>query len=428
MSTHTDAGPVESPLATPVAIRVLAVVVFGATLVQVLSEPLAAWSDPAGWPRDEVLSRPAFVTFLAAGLATQALALTLTRRAPAVAVVLTFGVQVMVAMGLDSPRWLEPANLAVAVSVFFMAQRGPRLRTTVVLTAMVAASCALQWRWVTHSSGAPASQWGPYLMHSTLKFMPLVIAAALLGGLWGNRSRKLAAERGEAEAARREHQERVSRAEQAERERIAQELHDVAAQHLSGLLSLANAAVDLADDDPRTAVGLIADVRNEGRFAVASIYGALGELRTRGVDPPVSTPDAHQLDALATQWRARGMSVELLALGDLAALPAVVSVTVYRTVQEALANAAKHAPGAPVRVRVLVDVGRLSITVENGEPSRSATATSDGIGLGWGLSGLRQRLTLLGGALLTSPTPDGGWRVSAELPLNPSTTTTCPAQ
>jgi signal transduction histidine kinase len=267
-------------------------------------------------------------------------------------------------------------------------------------------------------------------MHSTLQFAPLVIAAGLLGGLWGSRSRKLAVERSEAEAARREHDQRITRAEQAERERIAQELHDVAAQHLSGLLSLANAAVDLADDDPHTAVSLIADVREEGRFAVASIYGALGELRSRGAEHPEPTPDAQQLDRLVGQWRARGMRVELLALGDLTTLPAVVSVTAYRTVQEALANAAKHAPGAHVRVRVLVDVARLSLTVENAAPARSASASAsgNGIGLGWGLSGLRQRLTFLNGTLRAGPATDGGWRVSVDLPLTQPEATGRPAQ
>lgn len=428
MGAGTDADQAESPLATAAAVRVIAAIVFGTTLALVLSEPLVALRDPAGWPRADVLSPWAFLAILTAGLAVQALAVVLARRAPTAGVVVAFALQVALAAGLDSPRWLESANLAVAVTVFLLAQRGSATRTAVVVAATVTVSCALQWIWVTRASGAPADQWWPYLLHSTMQFAPLVLAGALLGGVWGRRSRKLAASRQEAQTARREHEQRVASAKEAERERIAQELHDVAAQHLAGLLSLADAAVVLAEDDPKTALGLIADVRTEGRFAVASIYGALGELRSRPDAQTPPTPDARQLDHLVGQWRTRGMRVELLALGDLAALPAVVSVTAYRAVQEALANAAKHAPGAPVRVRVLADVARLSVAVENAAPLRAAPDSAAALGLGWGLSGLRQRLTLLGGALLTGPTVEGGWRLAAELPLPQAETTGRAAQ
>lgn len=402
------------------AARGLAAVVFFTTLLQSLSEPLAAWAAPQVWPRAGTLSQAAFLSILVGGLAVQALAVSLAVRAPIGGLALAFGTYVALVVGLDSPVWLSAANLAIAVALFFVAFDGRHLRTVLLVAGVLILFGVGQWWWITRASGAPVAQWWPYMLHITMLFAPLVVTGALGGALWGSGSRKIATARLEAEVARRRDEQRIAAAREAERERIAQEIHDVAAQHLAGLLSLADAALDLAAEEPATAVGLIADVRTEGRFAAASIYGALGELRAGTGGNATATPDALAVPDLVDQWRARGMTVELDVRGDLSALPAVVSVTAYRTVQEALVNAAKHAPGAAVQVRLSSGVERLMVTVENSAPAKAGTASAEGFSLGWGLSGLRNRVSFLNGTLSAGSTPEGGWRVSADLRVGQS--------
>lgn len=214
--------------------------------------------------------------------------------------------------------------------------------------------------------------------------------------------------------------EEIEASRNAERGRIAQELHDVAGQHLAGLVSLCDASVELAPAHPQQALQLIDEVRAEGRYAAASLYGALGDLRAVDATAHTPTPDLRSLADLVSFWRARGMDVALEAQGDVELAPVVVSTTAYRAVQEALSNAAKHASGAPVRVHVDVDPGLLTATVVNGTPRRPR-ADENGLGLGWGLDTLRQKLTLVDGSLRAASDDAGGWRLEVEIPL-PRTT------
>lgn len=110
------------------------------------------------------------------------------------------------------------------------------------------------------------------------------------------------------------------------------------------------------------------------------------------------------------------MNIRLAATGPVEDLPTVVSATAYRCTQEAITNAAKHAPGTEVDVEITVGSDRVGVLIVNGSaPSR--TQPVSGLGLGWGLSGIRERIDLLRGTLVFGATPEGGWMVRFGIPV-----------
>jgi signal transduction histidine kinase len=211
--------------------------------------------------------------------------------------------------------------------------------------------------------------------------------------------------------------DRVEKARVHERGRIARELHDVAGQHLAGMLSLADAAVEIDIRDIGQAVELIEDMRSEGRFASASLYAALRDLDAVDHSAVERTPDIRSLPELESFWTRRGMRLVAQTRGDVDALPAAVSTGAYRVIQEALTNCAKHAPGADVAVDVVVAPTSLRATVVNGPAEAGRDSSTQGLGLGWGLGGVRDRLTLLNGVMTAAPTPESGWLVTLAIPL-----------
>jgi signal transduction histidine kinase len=111
-----------------------------------------------------------------------------------------------------------------------------------------------------------------------------------------------------------------------------------------------------------------------------------------------------------------GVPAELSMPAGLGPVPPAVDLSAYRIVQEALANVVRHAPGAPTRVSVSADDGRLTVLVVNG-PSEEGGSPLETSGTGHGLVGMRERVRLTGGTLDTGPLPGGGFRVAARLPL-----------
>lgn len=110
------------------------------------------------------------------------------------------------------------------------------------------------------------------------------------------------------------------------------------------------------------------------------------------------------------------MSIQLTTTGPIDELPAVVSTTAYRCTQEAITNAAKHAPGSGVEVSITAHHDRLEAAIANGV-SPSGSIPVDGLGLGWGLTGNRERVDLLRGTLVFGTTPEGGWMVRFVIPV-----------
>lgn len=394
---------------------VLAAAVLVTTLAQALADPIAFLLGPAqAWPGP--VSFAASLALLIGICLAQSAALLLTTRWPTVAVAATFTGYASTLLLVDIQSWAAPLQLAIVAALFLLTTRSSLLRGLVTLLLTIAAQITTLMVW-TGRHDLPTGVALGFITAQSIGFSAAFTAAAILGLWWGRQARRMAEMRAVAEADRREQEQRLQHAREAERARIAQELHDVAAQHITGLVSLADAALTIADENPHDALDLLDDVRSEGRFAAASLFAALGELRATGQAKADATPDASRIDDLVDFWQRREVHVEVRRSGDLDDLPAVISTTTYRIVQEALTNAAKHAPGAEIAVETGVVGQNVVVTVANGAPQR-AYADAPPAGFGWGIAGLRERVELLGGRLDAGPTADGGWLLQAMIPVN----------
>ncbi|MEV0775840.1 histidine kinase [Streptomyces sp. NPDC050428] len=211
----------------------------------------------------------------------------------------------------------------------------------------------------------------------------------------------------------------------AERARMARELHDMVANHLSAIAIHSTAALSL--DDARTTKDALAVIRENSVAGLAEMRRLIGLLRDAGDDrEPAAAPTLRALDSLMEQARTNGASSGLVfALedrrGDGAALPAPVEMAAYRIVQESLTNALKHAPRGTVTVAL--ELSRRALRVEVASPYGDRPGPR-APGSGAGLVGMRERVALLDGAFEAGPvTADdaGGtkiWRVRALLPVD----------
>lgn len=211
--------------------------------------------------------------------------------------------------------------------------------------------------------------------------------------------------------------EQERRAVLEERTRIARELHDVVAHHMSLIAVQAETAPYRLTDVPAPAAAEFVAIAASARDALTDMRRLLGVLRSETSGPQTAPqPDLTDLDAMVDAARRAGLPVTLDAEPvDDDRVPAPVGLAAYRIIQEGLANAARHAAGAAVRVTVRVGRSGLGIRVENSPVDVRPTA--DG-GSGHGLTGMRERATSLGGTFTAGPLPDGGYAVAAELPYD----------
>jgi signal transduction histidine kinase len=219
--------------------------------------------------------------------------------------------------------------------------------------------------------------------------------------------------------------ERAQRAMLEERTRIARELHDVVAHHMSLVAVRAETAPYRLADLSAPVRAEFAALSDVAREALADMRRLLGVLRYDQPAALAPQPQLADLPALVDSARRAGVSVELSVPDTLAQVPAGVALCAYRIVQESLSNASQHAPGAPVTVSVNMDTAGVVLEVVNG-PAGAASGVAatgaaeragNGRGPGHGLAGMRERVTLLGGWLEAGPAADGGFVVSAVLPL-----------
>jgi signal transduction histidine kinase len=206
-------------------------------------------------------------------------------------------------------------------------------------------------------------------------------------------------------------------AREAERRRIAREMHDVLAHRLS-LLSVHAGALEFRPDAPADEVaGAAGVIRETARAALEELRGVIGVLREDGggslTEPP--QPTIADLAALVEESRAAGMRITArIELGD-AAPTAAVGRTAYRIAQEGLTNARKHAPGAAVTLTVQAPDGDLRVEIRS-LPSVAVASASALPGAGTGLIGLAERVTLAGGELESGVDPSGAFVLRARLP------------
>ncbi|MBB5121202.1 histidine kinase [Streptomyces eurocidicus] len=238
-------------------------------------------------------------------------------------------------------------------------------------------------------------------------------------------------ERGDARRALAE-QETISEAERArrtlleERTRIARELHDVVAHHMSVITVQADSAPYRLTGLPAEAEGEFASIAATARESLTEMRRLLGVLRSEdasGGEPGgverAPQPGVERIPQLVEATVRAGLPVRLSMPDPLPeAVPQTVDLSAYRITQEALANVVRHAPGAATRVSVSVDPdrGSLMVLVVNTAPENDSPPLETS-GTGHGLVGMRERVRLVGGTLDTGPLPDGGFRVAARLPF-----------
>jgi signal transduction histidine kinase len=213
--------------------------------------------------------------------------------------------------------------------------------------------------------------------------------------------------------------ERARRAVLEERARIARELHDVVAHHMSLMAVRAESAphrLGALTDPVRAEFGALS---GSAREALADMRRLLGVLRSDQPAARAPQPGLPDLPDLIDTARRAGMAVELSPLPAPGQVSPSTGVCAYRIVQEALSNAGQHAAGAPVTVSVRHDTDSVTLCVANG-PQLPAGSRANGHRPGHGLAGMRERAELLGGSLSAGPAPDGGFVVAAVLPLGGS--------
>jgi signal transduction histidine kinase len=263
-------------------------------------------------------------------------------------------------------------------------------------------------------------------------FVSLALAGAWVLGDRARVQRALTAElQDRAARLERDRAEDARRAVASERARIARELHDVVAHHVSMMVVQAEAGPVAAERDPARAAGAFEAIAATGRQALVEMRRLLGVLRGDGDQTPslAPQPGLAEVPSLVEQVGRAGLRVELVVEGVQAPLPAGVDLSAYRIVQEALTNAVKHA--GPGRARVLVRYGedalRLQVHNEAADPPAARNGVESASGRRpvdsdrqvrrSGLIGMRERVHLFGGELHAGPGPDGGFTVDARLPI-----------
>lgn len=398
-------GVVARPRGTRVP-RLVAASVWAVSVAALLLAPLGSRLDSEGL-RIPALGTPLWWVGLVV-VTAQAVALRWCTAFPArVLLVSACGVLIAGAAGLGDA--VGVASLAVvAASSCWGSIRGS-WTVAAAAAALVGVGTAL--------SGAP--WWIAAVQGGALVGLPALVAALVRGrrDLAGARLEQARSRAGELEA-------RIAAAVSGERMAMARELHDIAAHHLSGIAMMASAIDRQLDTDPAAARLAIRQVRTESTAVLRDLRSLVGLLR----DNPAGERDAHHepsrpeslasITALVADVQRSGGDVELqVHEGHLplsAGLGPLAQLAAYRTVQESMANAARHAPGA--RCVVTLD-GRgeteVLVAVRN---DRALFDPEPGTGGGLGLVGMRERAELTASALECGPTDTGGWQVTLRVP------------
>lgn len=214
----------------------------------------------------------------------------------------------------------------------------------------------------------------------------------------------------------RQREKRARQAVIAERGRIARELHDVAAHHLSSMVVQAGAAECQMANDPEQARHVLSDIREQGSTTLAQMRQIVGALREDDGDG-AAPPTLRHAPQLVEEARDAGCQVTFIVEGRRPdPLPPAVDFAGYRVLQESLTNARRHAPGAAVLASVAYHGDAVEVEVTN-TAAADAPPPSEPAG-GHGVTGMRERVALAGGELTAGPTPEGGWHVSAVLPAD----------
>ncbi|GIE85006.1 sensor histidine kinase [Actinoplanes regularis] len=322
----------------------------------------------------------------------------LLRRAPIAALlsILLGGVAVVLVLHNE---WYGRTIAVIAAVVTYIAVgfvASARSRRVSILAAFLAAGVQVALSLIDWSGTAMPSVF-------TVEVMA-VVTAWVIGYSVRQRRRYAAAEREQAEA----------RAVQAERLRIARELHDLIAHSIGVIAVQAGVGRRVIDTQPAEARNSLATIEETSRETLAALRRILGSLRRSdpgpGTAPLDPAPGLADLDGLVGRTADAGVQVGLHRHGDPGPLPPDIDLSAFRVIQEAVTNVIRHA-----------GTGRCDVTVDRRPGELSIEITDDGRGgepgPGYGIPGMRERVSLLNGEFSAGPGPVGGFRVAARIPI-----------
>lgn len=299
-----------------------------------------------------------------------------------------------------NPAGIDGGQFAVLVVIFCAAAATAR---RIVLWWMCALMVVVSWLWMP--LGGSLQRTGV----ATAITVALTVAVDAVHG-WRRARHELAEEAEHVE------REQAHRAVLEERTRIARELHDVVAHHMSLIAVQAETAPYRINDVPDAVNAEFGAISNAARHALSDMRRLLGVLRNEEGTARAPQPQIEQIPELIDTAHNAGVPVEYSLDGAVDDIPSAVGVCAYRIVQEALSNATRHAPGASIRVLLHRDRVAVRLTITNG-PGRSVATVREDHRPGHGLAGMRERAALLGGVLTAGPVLAGGFSVSAVLPV-----------
>jgi signal transduction histidine kinase len=303
----------------------------------------------------------------------------------------------------DNWPWLPGSFVSHQVVMVVVALR-TRPRTAAwmwLLTAAYGFVAETAFSWGHYSNNVP-----PMLVFSALALLAVTV--------W--QIRRQAEQEVTAQQTVTEH-ERSRRTLLEERTTIARELHDVVAHHMSVVAIQAEAAPYRVENPPPELEKAFATIRENAVAALTELRRVLGVVRAEDYEAPdTPQPTLAELDALLANVREAGLEVEKVVTGAVRELPQGVELSAYRIVQEALSNTLRHAPGAGARVEIGYVLGGLGLRILNGPPP-NPSLLKPSPGAGHGITGMRERVTMLNGEMTADPTADGGYEVTVFLPV-----------
>jgi signal transduction histidine kinase len=313
----------------------------------------------------------------------------------------TVAAGMVAASGSDS----MPFGLLAGLALYFSALRLPRTRSIALALAVVTALVTMAvYSGFAHVQAQVSTEMAENILP--------------LAGAWFIADSVAARRRYEAGLAAQAERERAAGIRE-ERVRIAREMHDVVAHALAVITVQAGVGRYLAGKRPEKARAALESIESIGRTAQDELRVMLGLLRDgeATIAPLAPVPRLTDVKDLADMARASGIRVELRMEGTGRQLPPSLELSVYRVVQEALTNVVKHAPGARVAAELTVSAGKVRLDVRDDGGPDGGEAPRARLGMGHGITGMRERIGAFGGWLVAGPDAGGGFRVTAEVPV-----------
>jgi signal transduction histidine kinase len=396
-------APIASRLRLPVPVQDVLLAVF-VTLFQLLGTQRAAANQPGARP----LADPAYLGYVL--LTVAGLALLIRRRWPVAVFATTVAVSLVyyTAGYPDGPGWI-----GLFVAAYTLTAQGDGHRSVQIVAAGIAV-VTVGWLLVADLQPGGAAGW-------VLFRIGTAVMAAALGESVRTR-RALAAEALErAERAEQAREEEARRRVDAERLRIAREVHDTVAHAIAVINVQAGVTAHVLDKRPEQARETLEVIEQTSARALGELRATLGMLRDADDDRRAPTPGLNQVEELAALAREAGLDVKVEVASPPRELPGTTDHAAYRILQESITNAIRHAGSARVLVSVTYGPSDLELLVaDDGHGPRDAAR--DAGDAGRGIVGMRERAALLGGELAAGPRPGGGFQVRARLPLPPDGT------